>query len=533
MSREVTRRLLITLGLLSAFLLLRQIPVPGTADFPTQTWPGPVNLTAQLRLGGSGIANYLIASVLVILCRFFLGRRDLLEDETPALERQTLILAGVFVAMEMTGIGVFLFHSEWNVGFPLLPGPVALLVVTQVAAFYLIVWLARTISRHGIGNGVCWILLLGRLADLPLSPGSFAAPGSPESAEARAAWLIGIAALITVVPALSVTLLRARRSWRLVSPGGEREVRLPFLGVGVGGLALALSILTMVKPSVSFLPRDSALADRLFDPPAVVYSLVYFLIAVFGTLFLTAWTWRPDGGNLVRAPGASAAGFEFRRYGRTMVAAILPVALGLAAARALVMIPRREAHGWNCFDPMTILPICAIALSLLFQFRLHLQMARGAGAAHPEVEAFGACVICGRRLCERCGRPGRDRCLCPDHVNVELIEGWATVEVARTRLEAGRRRDHLREAGIRSLVLSNTIDPIYGTLDLFALNGVIPFFAHREIGGGRIRLMVHARDWARAVERLDQPMPGGGRPSFALPPTSSSARPTPDGGSTC
>src|SRR5690606_29916386 len=48
---------------------------------------------------------------------------------------------------------------------------------------------------------------------------------------------------------------------------------------------------------------------------------------------------------------------------------------------------------------------------------------------HPEVQADGRCVICGRAICRECrGNPQDKRVhLCDEHAPVLVIEGWAQV----------------------------------------------------------------------------------------------------------
>jgi hypothetical protein len=111
-------------------------------------------------------------------------------------------------------------------------------------------------------------------------------------------------------------------------------------------------------------------------------------------------------------------------------------------------------------------------------------------------------VICHRKLCEACSGVVQGRHVCEEHREVELIEGWATAVITTTRLEAALRQQHLEKLGIAAMVLSNTIEPQYGTLGMFEINPVTPFLVHRELGGGRIRLMVSATDWLRAQEHL-------------------------------
>jgi len=58
--------------------------------------------------------------------------------------------------------------------------------------------------------------------------------------------------------------------------------------------------------------------------------------------------------------------------------------------------------------------------------------------------------------------------------------------------------------GISAHVLSNTIEPQHGTLGLFEINAASPFYAYRELGGDRIRLMVPAHEWLRVQEIISE-----------------------------
>ncbi|MFB3041535.1 MAG: hypothetical protein ACE1ZS_07000 [Candidatus Poribacteria bacterium] len=107
-----------------------------------------------------------------------------------------------------------------------------------------------------------------------------------------------------------------------------------------------------------------------------------------------------------------------------------------------------------------------------------------------------------RKLCPECTDKNNDRFTCDEHSCVELIEGWATALTTTTRLEAELHKCRLESGGLSALVHSNTIEPIYGTLGLFEINPVTPFFVYRELGGGSIRVMVPMHDWTNAQESL-------------------------------
>src|SRR5262245_61366604 len=80
--------------------------------------------------------------------------------------------------------------------------------------------------------------------------------------------------------------------------------------------------------------------------------------------------------------------------------------------------------------------------------------ANAACERHPEREAEGVCVICGRALCEECNQPQGRHFACDQHTEVPLISGWAQVYSAADDVEAELIRDNLTADGIEARVLS-------------------------------------------------------------------------------
>lgn len=81
---------------------------------------------------------------------------------------------------------------------------------------------------------------------------------------------------------------------------------------------------------------------------------------------------------------------------------------------------------------------------------------------------------------------------------MELIEGWATALTTTTRLEAELYKNRLKNAAIPAFVLSNTMESQYGTLGMYEVHPAPPLLVYRELGRGRIRVMVPAHAFLRA-----------------------------------
>jgi hypothetical protein len=74
--------------------------------------------------------------------------------------------------------------------------------------------------------------------------------------------------------------------------------------------------------------------------------------------------------------------------------------------------------------------------------------------AHPDREAAGQCVVCGRLLCPECNAVQQRAYLCGEHRGVRVTDGWAEVYTTTSEVEAQLLRDDLRAQGIDAQVLS-------------------------------------------------------------------------------
>ncbi|MBX6363053.1 MAG: DUF2007 domain-containing protein [Gemmatimonadetes bacterium] len=103
-------------------------------------------------------------------------------------------------------------------------------------------------------------------------------------------------------------------------------------------------------------------------------------------------------------------------------------------------------------------------------------------AVHPERRAVGACVICGRPLCEACNQGDRPYFKCEAHAPVEIVEGWAQVYTTGDDVEAELIRDNLQAEGIDAQVLSQK-DHFAFTMeigDLAQVRVLVPAYAYED-----------------------------------------------------
>lgn len=130
----------------------------------------------------------------------------------------------------------------------------------------------------------------------------------------------------------------------------------------------------------------------------------------------------------------------------------------------------------------------------------HLHVAMNC-ARHPDWKAAGQCVICSSALCGECAGEETRHYLCPDHREIEVIEGWAQVYSTGNDVEAGLIRENLQAEGIDAAVFSQKDHML--TVELGDLSPV--------------RLLVPAYQYEQAQSVLTRHMDERGEVVFACP----------------
>lgn len=120
---------------------------------------------------------------------------------------------------------------------------------------------------------------------------------------------------------------------------------------------------------------------------------------------------------------------------------------------------------------------------------------------HPDREARGRCVICGRAVCEQCRDDEQRAYLCADHDGVVVIEGWAQVYSTTSEFEAQLVRENLRAEGMEAQIFSQR-DRVF-SVDLGELSIV--------------RLLVPVWEYERALQVIRSHMDTEGEVVFACP----------------
>ena len=541
MNSEPARRGLLTLTLVAVYVLLQRVPPPGIdLALAQESIRGDASLGQRAAFAVPGLLTlgvypYLIASGVVTT--WVSAQRRAAGDDEPRFPFATATLAiTVIVALIQAWAESFRWTAAFAGSDDGTPGAAGLAVrvgfaLTLVAGALLAVAMAHAISRRGIGNGLCLlygVALLDRLLGWPLTDDGRLVPLFSERGI-----LLGLALAGALV--FLIALMGAR--WR--PHGLDRDAlhrlaggpQLGVVGVGIAGVAVATAMMAMPATlALLVLPVGEGPAAALaLSRPGPVHALVFVLLATFISALLTAWAFDPAGiVALLRRwygdSGAPDSPIAAEAYDRGVERLMLPAACALAVA-AYLFWAAVERVGATWFSVVAIAVVTAVVLDTARQWGVHVEAdgrarqrggvaacdrcgaaideamdfcpACGAGFAagrqcplHPDRAVLAACVVCGAELCEACGTDGRRPTLCAAHRDTDFIEGWAVVAVCSTGLEAAFLRDRLAKHDVEALVLENTCAPVYGAPGLFDINPLMPVIAHRECGGGAIRLLV-------------------------------------------
>ena len=544
MARELEQRVFSTIVLLLAARTLHYIPLPSL-------WFGSmlaqrdleVSVVSRYSVAWLGLAPYLSASVLVVLWLYFRQVRHGADDRDFRVEFYTLCLTGVIALGQGLGIALFMEHLRLPNGavFVRNPGWGFRLSTTLplVASTYVTVFLAHQISQWGIGNGVCLLTLVNLIHAFSPAVLEQFTRFDHASGELFLRVLVPLALLTGVLLALmALTLAR----WQVPLPqehdgdATPSSVSLQFNTVGTVGLYLAPYVL---RPVARFSAFFGVGTSRIIGYGSVGYWLSYGILAMGTTTLWTAWAYDPrwlqillEKSGYARASNQPA--LDQGQFDRTLAIVTLVFAAAVTVSGILIdwLALTFSLRG---LAASSLFGIIAISLDVARQFTVHRQMAAAvmgsdtemicthcqAGISHDDPfcpscgiayaahawcerhaksQARAQCIVCQRRLCEECVVDSRGRSLCQEHSAVELIEGWATVVTTTTRLAAELYKDRLQNGGIPAFVLSNTMEPQYGTLGMYEIHPAPPLLVYRELGRGRIRVMIPAHAFLRAQE---------------------------------
>jgi len=322
--RELTKRILITLGLLIVYRLGIHVPVPGIntgaiADFFASAQNTLFGLFDMFSGGGLskfsvfalGIMPYISSAIIMELLTVVSPELERLKKEEGEAGRRKITQytrygTVLITLIQGTGIAIGLQKMTSPTGVPVVPEPgllfVMVTVITLTTGTVFLMWLGEQITTYGIGNGVSLIIFAGIVARMPgalvktiklLQTGEF----SLFMLLILLAVMVGVLAFICFIETAQrrIPIHYAKRMvGRRMYGGQTSHLPLRINTAGVIPPIFASSILMFPATIANFSQWEILRkVSNFFYPGSVIYNLVYVGLIIFFCYFYTAIIFDP------------------------------------------------------------------------------------------------------------------------------------------------------------------------------------------------------------------------------------------------
>lgn len=313
-SRQVRDQLLATLGLTVLFRFLAHIPLSGVDTLQLQQLFASNQLLGVLNIfsGGTlenfsllavGISPYITASILVQVSGLFFPKIKEMQRESDATRAQLsqitrflTVPAAVLQSMSL----LFLLRSQ-NLLTATSPIEFMMMVLSLVAGAMVVMWIGELITKHGIGNGISWVIFIGIVSQIPVSFTQTWALRNVVGATALWGMALGLTALVVSVVFMQeavrrIPIQQARRQRGSNAYGGSiSHIPIKVTQFGVMPIIFALPVLSLPSTVGTLLlnfPQTPTWLVSMardwqiwFNPASNVYNVLYFILVFAFTFF--------------------------------------------------------------------------------------------------------------------------------------------------------------------------------------------------------------------------------------------------------
>lgn len=320
-SRELRRRIFITVGLLITYRLISHITIPGAdrallARFlENSNGAGALGIFAALTGGAIqnfsiallGLSPYINASIILQLCTVIFPKLEALSKEgvqgQQKINTYTRWMSIVLAFMQSYGFLLLLNRGgSGNIVPTTFPDVLFPMLFVSVGCVF-VMWIGELITEMGIGNGISLIIFTGIVARMPATLSTMFIAGQEKISAFYLFVIVSLAMLVAVVlftdahRAIPITYAN-QGAGRGVK--GNIPVRLN--QAGMVPIIFAISLITFPGIIAQFLqtaPRFQGIVSFInlnlnSQQPSMLYMAVYFLLVIAFTYFYVSVTFKPD-----------------------------------------------------------------------------------------------------------------------------------------------------------------------------------------------------------------------------------------------
>ena len=317
---EIRNKILFILGILVAYRLAANVPLPGVDITRVAEFLAGNQLFGLLNIfSGGGLSNisimllgvgpYITASIIMQLLTMISPRLEQMYKEEGEAGRQKFTMITRWLTVPLASVQTFAMITllrgqgilSVSSGFD-----VAVMVVVATAGTLLLMWMGELITEKGVGNGVSIIIFAGIVASLPSMVSQFVA--TFDATQIYTYVFFFIIALVTIagvvfvnegqrhIPVAYAKRIRGDRTFG----GTTTHLPLKVNQAGVIPIIFAVSIILFPPMIASFFATSGneavatmATAVTNFFQDQWVYGILYFGLVVIFTYFYTAVIFDP------------------------------------------------------------------------------------------------------------------------------------------------------------------------------------------------------------------------------------------------
>lgn len=318
-TRDLRRRIVMTIGLLIVYRIAAHLPVPGTDPLAlsqflsSRSSGGLIGVFAALTGGAVdnfsvvmlGLSPYINASIILQLCTVIFPKLEALSKEgqqgQQQINRYTRWASLPLAFVQSYGFLILLTRggvSLVDTAFPhvLLP----MLFVTAGSVF--LMWLGELITEKGIGNGISLLIFVGIVSNIPTQVSAMILTGQSQQG---AFVLFAMVALVTLIAVVLFTDAHRLIPITYANQGAGRGVQggipIRINQAGMIPIIFAVSLITLPAILAQFLqtaPRFQWLVSIITtyfnaQNPGWPYIIMYFLLVLAFTYFYVSVTFKP------------------------------------------------------------------------------------------------------------------------------------------------------------------------------------------------------------------------------------------------
>ncbi len=313
MGKDLTNKILITLGFLFAYRILSYIPVPGVNvdvikaffDSNSNNALGMVNMfsgnaVSRLSIISLGIMPYITASIIMELLAATFPTLGQMKKERDGMTKYMQIIRYATVAITLVqAIGVSMGLQSMGQG-----GQSAIMIdmslfipiaaVSMLTGTMLLMWIGEQITQRGIGNGISLIIFAGIVSGIPAAIGGMV--NLINTGELNFLVVIGILAVILITIGVIIYVELAERRIpisysrkTMMQNQNKRVMNYIPIKVNLSGVippifASAVLMMPSTLLSGSTNPYVQKIAD-LLSPNGYLFNVLMFLGVVFFAYF--------------------------------------------------------------------------------------------------------------------------------------------------------------------------------------------------------------------------------------------------------